>query len=35
MSDVITAEDLAVLTRWDTPTICNALEEIVPDADIH
>ena len=29
MSDVITAEDLAVLTRWDTPTICNALEEIV------
>lgn len=26
-----TAEDLAVLTQWDTPTICNALEEIVPD----
>lgn len=26
-----TAENLAVLTQWDTPTICNALEEIVPD----
>lgn len=25
------AEDLAVLTQWDTPTICNALEEIVPE----
>ncbi len=25
-----TAEDLAVLTQWDTPTICNALEELVP-----
>ena len=35
MSDVITAEDLAVLTRWDTPTICNALEEIVPDRRGH
>lgn len=23
------SEDLAVLTQWDTPTICNALEEIV------
>lgn len=29
MSD-ITADDLDALTRWDTPTICNALEEIVP-----
>ncbi len=27
----LTPEDLAVLTRWDTPTICNALEEIVPE----
>jgi regulator of RNase E activity RraA len=35
MSDVITAEDLAVLTRWDTPTICNALEEIVPERRGH
>lgn len=26
-----TAEELAVLTQWDTPTICNALEEIVPE----
>lgn len=30
MTDV-TPEDLAVLTQWDTPTICNALEEIVPE----
>ena len=35
MSDVIAAEDLAVLTRWDTPTICNALEEIVPERRGH
>lgn len=27
---MLTQEDLAILTRWDTPTICNALEEIVP-----
>ncbi len=27
----ITADDLRALTQWDTPTICNALEEIVPD----
>jgi len=27
----LTAEDLARLTQWDTPTICNALEEIVPE----
>ncbi len=26
----LTAEDLAALTRWDTPTICNALELVVP-----
>ncbi|MEK9672991.1 MAG: RraA family protein [Rhodospirillaceae bacterium] len=26
-----TPEDLAVLTQWDTPTICNALEIIVPE----
>jgi regulator of RNase E activity RraA len=31
MSDVITAEDLAVLSRWDTPTICNALEVVAPE----
>ena len=30
-----TAEDLAVLTQWDTPTICNALEEIVPERRGH
>ncbi|MEM8689112.1 MAG: RraA family protein [Pseudomonadota bacterium] len=24
-------EDLKILTQWDTPTICNALEEIVPE----
>jgi regulator of RNase E activity RraA len=27
----LTPEDLAALTQWDTPTICNALEEIVPE----
>ena len=27
----ITAEDLQKLTVWDTPTICNALELIVPE----
>jgi regulator of RNase E activity RraA len=26
-----TSEDLRVLTQWDTPTICNALELIVPE----
>ena len=31
----LTPEDLAVLTRWDTPTICNALEEIVPERRGH
>jgi len=30
MSD-ITAEDLKILTQWDTPTICNALEDIMPE----
>jgi regulator of RNase E activity RraA len=35
MSDVITADDLAVLTKWDTPTICNALEEVVPSRRGH
>ena len=30
-----TPEDLAVLTQWDTPTICNALEEIVPERRGH
>jgi len=35
MSDAITADDLAVLTQWDTPTICNALEEIVPERRGH
>lgn len=27
----LTADDLSRLTQWDTPTICNALEEIVPE----
>lgn len=31
----LTPEDLAVLTQWDTPTICNALEEIVPERRGH
>ncbi len=32
MMDInVTADDLALLTRWDTPTICNALEEIIPE----
>jgi len=35
MADVFTADDLAVLTQWDTPTICNALEEIVPERRGH
>lgn len=26
----ITEDDLKILTQWDTPTICNALEEIMP-----
>lgn len=30
MNDVITGEDLSLLAYWDTPTICNALEEILP-----
>lgn len=34
MADV-TSEDLEILTRWDTPTICNALEEIVPERRGH
>lgn len=34
MSD-ITADDLKFLTQWDTPTICNALEEIVPERRGH
>ncbi len=31
----ITAEDLAPLTKWDTPTICNALEEVMPERRGH
>lgn len=27
----ITEGDLALLTKWDTPSICNALEEIIPE----
>jgi len=27
----ISQSDLAVLTKWDTPTICNALEVVVPE----
>ena len=35
MNDVITADDLAVLTCWDPPTICNALEDIAPERFAH
>jgi regulator of RNase E activity RraA len=31
MSYPFTAEDLRLLTQWDTPTICNALELLVPE----
>jgi hypothetical protein len=32
MMDInVTSDDLALLTKWDTPTICNALEEIIPE----
>jgi regulator of RNase E activity RraA len=27
----LTPDDLVRLTEWDTPTICNALEEVVPE----
>ncbi len=27
----LTTEDLARLTQWDTPTICNALEDVAPE----
>ena len=27
----ITADDLQILTAWDTPTICNALELVIPE----
>ncbi len=27
----ISESDLDVLTKWDTPTICNALEVVVPE----
>jgi regulator of RNase E activity RraA len=27
----LTADDLNTLTQWDTPTICNALEIVVPE----
>jgi regulator of RNase E activity RraA len=30
MSD-ISASDLELLTKWDTPTLCNALEVVVPE----
>ena len=30
-----TADDLAFLAQWDTPTICNAIEEIVPERRGH
>ena len=26
-----TPEDLEILKKWDTPTICNGLELIVPE----
>lgn len=31
MERPFTREDLAVLAQWDTPTICNGLELLVPD----
>ncbi len=31
MTHPFTAEDLEILKQWDTPTICNGLELIVPD----
>ena len=31
----LTADDLAALTKWDTPTICNALELVVPERRGH
>ncbi|MEJ1978955.1 MAG: hypothetical protein WDN49_25410 [Acetobacteraceae bacterium] len=31
MERLFTREDLAVLAQWDTPTICNGLELIVPE----
>ena len=31
MAVCVTADDLAILANWDTPTICNALEEIIPE----
>ncbi len=31
----VTAEALAVLARWDTPTICNALEVVMPERRGH
>ena len=31
----ITADDLQVLTQWDTPTICNALEIVTPERRGH
>ena len=32
MMDIdIIEDDLALLTKWDTPSICNALEEIIPE----
>ncbi len=34
MSD-ITNDDLQKLTQWDTPTICNAIEEIMPERRGH
>ena len=35
MGFVFTSDDLAALTKWDTPTICNALEEIIPERRGH
>ena len=31
----LTAADLELLTQWDTPTICNALEIVVPERRGH
>ncbi len=35
MNDSIKNDDLVCLTNWDTPTICNAIEELVPERRGH
>jgi hypothetical protein len=31
----ITADDLKILAQWDMPTICNALEIVIPERRGH